>query len=752
MPGIDTPLAGAMAEEQARQEAASAELRLQDRVRQIANDLDRLVKDAVTKRVTVEDRWYDDLRQYHGRYDATTETALRKAERSRLFVNQTKPKTNAWKARLSDLLFPTDDRNWGIQPTPVPELSDAAKTPDDHPDEQQRREGEQARAMMEEAQRRASAMQSEIDDQLTESRYGIHAREAIDDACQLGTGILKGPVVDSRTRRSWGKVPAQGPNGETIQIDAMVEIQDPRPKYTRVDPWRFYPDPNGNRVEECEYFFELHLLSKTELRRLAKKPGFSQDAIRRLLKEDSREAPPPWMAQVRSITDGDTVSVEGKFTVWEYNGPLTAEQLCCLYMASGKADVASEYAEIDPLDEVQVVVWFCQNEVLKFGIHVLDSQDPIYSAFCFSRDKGSFWGRGVPSLMRDTQSALNAAWRMMMDNGGLSTGPQIVINKERVEPADGKWDLKPRKLWWAKNDASAGAAGMKAVFETYAIDSRQAELLNIIKVAKEFIDDEVSLPLISQGEAGAHQTQTANGMSMLQNAANVIFRDAVKDWDDEVTTPNIRRLYDWNMQFNRKDGIKGDFEVDARGTSVLLVREAQAQNLMTMCLQFTAHPVLGPLVKAAPMLRKTVQAHMLSADELIKTDDEIAKDQQAQQQAQQEGQQDPRAEIEMKKIEAAMQKAQLDAQTKIQVAQINRETELAKLAAAQNLTVEQMRSKLQMQAADQEHKERIFAAEVGFKDRQSARDRMPVPGQTPPGMGASPAHPAQPGAGTRFPP
>ncbi|MBP2230818.1 hypothetical protein J2847_004127 [Azospirillum agricola] len=746
MPGIDMPLADAMDEQQAQAEAVQAQMRLQERARQIANDLDRLAKDAISKRVTIEDRWYADLRQYHGRYDAATETKLRQGDRSRLFVNQTRPKTNAWKARLSDLLFPTDDRNWGIQPTPVPELSTAAKTPEDHPDPQQAEAGQQARRMLEEAQARADAMQSEIEDQLTESRYGIHAREAIDDACQLGTGILKGPVVDSRTRRSWGKVPVGGPDGQPLAVDALVEVQDPRPKYTRVDPWRLYPDPNGNRVEECEYFFELHLLTKTELRRLAKKPGFSADAIRRLLREDSREAPPPWMAQLRSITDGDQASVEGKFTVWEYNGPLTAEQLRCLYMARGDAGAAADYDEIDPLDEVQAVVWFCQNEVLKFGIHILDSQDPIYSAFCFSRDKGSFWGHGVPSLMRDTQAAMNAAWRMMMDNAALSTGPQIVIDRNKVEPVDGNWDLKPRKVWYAKTD-SIGQQGLRSVFETYPIDSRQSELLNIIKIAKEFVDDEVSLPLISQGEAGAHQTQTANGMSMLQNAANVIFRDAVKDWDDEVTTPNIRRLYDWNMQFNPKESIKGDFEVDARGTSVLLVREAQAQNLMAMCLQFTAHPVLGPLMKPVQLLRKTVQAHMLSADELVKTDDEIAKEQQAQQEAQDQQQEDPRAAIEMQKIQADMQRAQLDAQTKIQVAEINRETELVKLAAQQNLTIEQLRAKVQMQETDQAHKERIFAAEVGFKDRQSAKElaaqALPAPAS---------AQPSEPAAGTRFAP
>jgi hypothetical protein len=67
-------------------------------------------------------------RQYHGRFDAATEAALKLTpEKSRAIINMTRPKTKAWAARLSDLLFPADDKNWGVSPTPVPELTDKAK-------------------------------------------------------------------------------------------------------------------------------------------------------------------------------------------------------------------------------------------------------------------------------------------------------------------------------------------------------------------------------------------------------------------------------------------------------------------------------------------------------------------------------------------------------------------------------------------------------------------------------------------------
>ena len=150
---------------------------------------------------------------------------------------------------------------------------------------------------------------------------------------------------------------------------------------------------------------------------------------------------------------------------------------------------------------------------------------------------------------------LNSAVRMMMDNAGLSVGPQVVIDKTQVEPEDGNWKLMPRKVWqWVKN-----ATGRKeAPFQTFNIPINQEQLAAIIQLALRFVDEAVSMPLIAQGEQGAHVTKTAGGMSMLFNSANVVFRRVVKNWDDDITEPTIRRAYDFNMQFSEKDAIKGD--------------------------------------------------------------------------------------------------------------------------------------------------------------------------------------------------
>ena len=104
--------------------------------------------------------------------------------------------------------------------------------------------------------------------------------------------------------------------------------------------------------------------------------------------------------------------------------------------------------------------------------------------------------------------------------------------------------------------------------------------MSIFTAARQLADEETNLPLIAQGEQSEHITQTAQGMSMLLNSANIVLRRAVKNFDDDVTRPHVQAYYNWNMQFNDKREIKGDFSVDARGSGALIARETQQQRLL----------------------------------------------------------------------------------------------------------------------------------------------------------------------------
>ncbi len=703
---------------------------MKQRLDALVGRLTTLAQEQVSKKVSIEERWLEDLRQHHGRYDASTEATLNENKKSRLYVNMTRPKTYAWEAKLSDMLFPTDGtKNWGIRPTPVPELQQAISQ--DQPEEpnvttiggQQQgqpspvagqppaqggpvaSEADQAKAIIDEANIKAKGMELEIEDQLKESKYSASMRLVLHDACKLGTGISKGPTLVNKTRRRWGEETDDG--GNVVQI--LSEVEDPRPDNSRVDPWSYFPDMSAAKQDQAGFSFERHLYNDKQVRALAKQPGFDRDELRKLLQEKPHEGYPSYVTMLREITGAGQDSLKERFHVWEYHGPIDHEDLEAILESSGKGD---EFDEYDPLDEINVIVWFSQGHLLKFGEHPMESGDSLYSVFAFDRDDTSMFGFGVPYLMRDSQKAVNGAWRMTMDNAGLSAGPQVVIDQSAIEPADGSWVLSARKVWLRKKAIIPGTGDP---FTVHNIPNNQADLVAIINIARQFADDETSLPVIEQrGDEGqSHVTRTAMGMAMLMNAVNVVFRRVVKNFDDDMTVPNINRMYDWNMQFNRKGQIKGDFEVDARGSSVLLVREIQAQNLMVMASTFTNHPVLGPMTKALPLYRKTVEALMMSPDEIVMTEDEFKAAQQAEAE---KGEQDP----EMLKLQMQLQIAQIEADSRLQLAGIERETRLMTLAETNNMTVAKLQVMLGIKQIETDSKERLFASEAAVEERMRA--------------------------------
>lgn len=721
-----------------RNAMAPADRETMERARQtmelVIARLEREAEDRVTRRTLIENRWINDIQQYQGLYDADKVKELTAANKSTVFFNQTRQKTNACEARMSDMLFPTDDENWAIKPTPVPALSreaaDAVKRIEAKLQEANgmaevgeadmasalANEADQdaqivrhAKSVQDEARKRSELMSEEIRDQLRECTYNIQCRDVIRDACKIGTGIMKGPVANAdRALRQWIK---QEVAGESAEVYALKFNEDPRPAYYRVDPWSFFPDSEAIDIEDSDGNFERHLMSAKKLRALARQPGFNANAIRDLLRQDPNKEMPYYVARLRGLTNEAQVPQDNRYHVWEYHGPISEQELGDICLCLGDADMIESAAEVDPLLELNVAMWFCQGRLLKFGIHHLDSGESIYSVFTLEKDDSSFWGYGIPHLMRDSQSAINGAWRMMMDNAGLSSGPQIEIDQNIVEPADNSYGLSARKIWLRKSEADPAKPGIIV----HEISSHQAELAGIVEMAMRFVDDETSVSQLAQGEQGPHMTRTAGGMALLMNSVNVVFRRFVKNFDDDLTIPNIRRLYDWNMQFSPREEIKGDMQVDARGSSALLVREIQAQNLLVLA-NMTQHPVIGPMLKAPGIARKLAQSMMISADEIVLDEEEI----QAMLDAAAQTQEDPAVALENLKHQHEMERTQQELSLKMALAELEHERAMMTLATQSNVKLEEIQGRLAEMREERKRKERQLVAEIAMEQRNPA--------------------------------
>ena len=222
------------------------------------------------------------------------------------------------------------------------------------------------------------------------------------------------------------------------------------------------------------------------------------------------------------------------------------------------------------------------------------------------------------------------------------------------------------------------------------------------------------MPPIAQGEQGVNR-QTFGGQALQMNSANVVFRRFVRNFDDDVTTPNIRRFYDYNMQFSQKAEIKGDFNVDARGSSVLLVRELQAQNLMWIAANLGAHPVFGPMLKNRAVLRKTFQTMMVPSDEVVLTDEEIdavLARAAAQEGAQQQVQAADQARAEEMQMKAAL--SEMEWNYKMEIARMERETAMIGYATKANVELDKLEAMLADKAEERASKERLAAAEAAM--------------------------------------
>ncbi|WP_420411611.1 hypothetical protein [Roseibium sp.] len=712
------------------QERPASKEALKAKLGAIVTRLEGIAKDRVSKRSTIEQRWLDDLRRYHGQYTAKEIAGFSEQDQSEIFINLTAPKTDAMVAKLQDLLFPTDDRNWGIQPTPIPEMTEEAKKARGHVSELKDKVGElraaaeagdpQARAKLpaiekrieslesidtqlrqhvEEAKSRSGRMADLMHDQLKECGYQAAMRDSLEDSGKIGTGVAKGPIQTDKARRRWILSNGKFTMGEEAQT--AVGFQ-------HVNPWGFFPPLDVAHLSAGDAVLERHLMSEAKLRNLQHKSGFDKDALRRLLNSDARDSVPSYFQDLRSITGEGSQSTGKLYQVWEYSGPLTAEEMRDLHIHGEDIESAEELeTEFDALQEVQARVWFCQGEVLKFAIYPYDSGEPMYSVFNIRKDEGCVFGFGVPHICKHAQDMLNAAARQMMNNAGVSSGPIFVIDKSQLEVDDNDWTIRPFKRFYSKDGIPKDEDPIRVI----NIDNHQAELAAIMAIAQKHMDDETGLTALAQGDQGSGVTKTAQGMAILINATNVIFRRIVKNFDDDMTVPNMRRLYDWNMQFSDREDIKGDYEVDARGSSVLLAREMQAQNLRLFALEFGSHPEYGPMLKKPEMLRKTVQALMLPADEVVLDNDTIQANEDKRRKEAEEAMKAEAAsqgmspeEMRIKQMELQLkqnqmgleaEKANMDNMTTLRVAQLNHQTAMMTLAANSNVAMEEIAAKLQ---------------------------------------------------------
>jgi hypothetical protein len=600
--------------------------------RAVVAELEKSRDKIIKARAPLEQRWVQDINQYEGEstikpskeYSTEGEDKSRDTQHK---VNLTRSRTNMAAARIADMMFPANDRNWDIQPLDdrlKAALSEreaqgqAQNQPGAQPAPQQGQPAQQqqpqgapapgqpqppAQDQEPTAKDKCDAMREEMQNQLASSDYSSHGRRMVEDGTKLGTGFMKGPFTRNIKRKKFGF--QRDSNNKMV---AILDIQEKRqPRCTRVEPRFYYPENVGS-MDQCERGFELHLMSEAALKELAQQDGVDPPAVEMLLKQT------PQLGQVgknlQYWNDHCVLkeALDSKYAVWEMHGILSKEELTAL--------------GIEDLDDVSVIpvaeVWFCQGEVLRVSLSVLECDLHVpYWAWNYERADDTLYGYGVPWLYRNPQRSIDSLWLMLMHNLSVSSGPQVFYKDGVVKPQDGQYKIRGPKLWRV---VDTDVQDVTKVFAAEQIPNNAPELMDVLKLAMELGDEEIALPSIAQGQPN-EAVPTAAGLIQLLNASNIVQRRCAKSMDDNVIAPMIERFYVWNMLHGDKDDIKGDFEVAARGTSVLLHKDIQAQHLQIIA-QITADPRFSPYLKAGELLRRMFEAADVSSLLMLRSDQE----------------------------------------------------------------------------------------------------------------------------------
>lgn len=652
------------------------------------------------RRRLIDERLSKSARLYAGQRDGngdeTFDSLVEKPQAgSRVYMNITRQITNDGGSQLGDLMFPSDDRNWGIKavalaPPPMSLMNEPAVNskgaPLDNGEGQPMTNKEAHQLRLERVRAKTKRMDKKLDSAFTKARYAKKGRQAIRDAALYGTGILKGPIA-AKAGSAWAKRKKGGYG--LRQLKGFV------PDLKVVSPFDFFPDMSASEMEECGYIWERSYLRPDELQKTPKTLNFNKSVVERKLV--AKPSPSTLMEDAARLEasekDTYTQPAKGRFAVWERRGYVERR----LLLEAG-LELQSTDAYVD------AVVYFVEDEVAAVAENPLSKDDPIYSTFVWDEDPDCIFGYGIPYLMEHAQLVYVAAWRMALDNGGKSANPQVIIDRKTITPADGTGDytVKPGKEWLKTGDNYSNERTDKP-FEVVHITQNLQQVFAMMDKAE-------NTAYVVTGVTRVDKTQQMNdnapvtlgATQIQQNNSSVSRRAQARRYDDMITSTLVTRFYDFFMLFEPDDDIKAQMEIEPRGSTVLLAKELQATNLMQFYQITNGGNDEG--VKGVELKRAIANAMHFSEGRFLMTDDEMAK--QAEAAAQQEPQLTPEQDLQRREIEVKEANVELD-QSKLQLEaqKVAHELRLKEETAAANIEIEL--AKLTDKQADRVNKQEL---------------------------------------------
>lgn len=584
------------------------------------------------------------LRTFNGQYDAEKLNEIKKFGGSTTYARIVAMKCRGASSLLRDVYL-SPDRPWGLDASDDPKIpqeitaainqlvaseAQSMESMGAPPDISKIRDRtmqliEAARqAAKKKAEKGARIAEDKLDEILKEGGFYKALAEFITDLPLFPFAVVKGPVVRILPVVTW-------------QGNQAVIKQTPRLTWTRVSPFDVWWTPGVSDIEDASVI-ERTRLTRADLNDLLDLPGYNSEAIREVLRLYGQGG----LSDVMDSTDAEraeqesrenpTMNQSGLITCLEFTGNVQGSMLLDQGMAEDQIP--------DPLRDYFVQAWIIGNYVIKVQMAPSPRKRHPYYITSFEKVPGTPVGNGLPDILNDIQEAGNATLRALINNLSIASGPQVVVNDDRISSDEDGEDLYPWKRWHVQNDPMGGNSAQKPI-DFFQPQSNAQELLSVYQQFVNMADDLSAIPKYLSGSgATGGAGRTASGLAMLMGNASKILQTVAANIDRDVLEPLLSALFDMVMLTDTTGVLTGEEKVRVLGVAVAVQKETQRARQLEF-LQITANPVdaqiVGPKGRAA-ILRSVATTIGLPGEEIVPTDEQMeAMQKQAQAMAQMQG-------------------------------------------------------------------------------------------------------------------
>lgn len=571
------------------------------------------------------ERMLSALRTFNRQYDPVKLAEIERFGGSQIFQSLTASKCRGASSLLRDVYLQAD-RPWGLDPGPDPEIppnimqaieklmqtelgtmAQAGQPPD--PTAVRDRLNVLLMGARDAAKKKAADQakiaEDKIDEFLIEGKFYNALADFIVDLPIFPFACLKGPVVRIVPTVNWN-------NG--------TAVSSPVPKlfWERVSPFDIWWTPGASDIENAS-IIERSRLSRADLNDLIDLPGYDADEVRAVLDEYGRGG----LSEHWDQSDTERAQQEGRenpvfnqsglITCLEFNGNVQGRLLLEQGMDAKLIP--------DPVRDYMVQAWLIGTHIIKVQFSPSPRKRHPYYITSFEKVPGTPLGNGLSDVIADLQEAANSTLRAYVNNMSIASGPQVMINDDRLAPGEDGEQLFPWKRWHYQSDPLGNNTQVPISFFQPA--SNAQELLAALDKFNGMADDASAIPRYLSGQSAGGAGRTSSGLAMLMANASKVLQTVAANIDRDVISQALTGLYDMIMLTDQSGLLTGREKVRVMGVTVAIQRETQRSRQLEF-LQITANPIDMQIMGVpgrAKVLRTVSEGIGMPGEDIVPPDD-----------------------------------------------------------------------------------------------------------------------------------